>query len=141
MTARYFVLPAAVAATLMAVSPSVGAALLMARVPFSFTVMGEAFLPGRCTVSTGGSNLQGVALVQGAAGGALALVNPLKSAKEVEPKLVFHKYGDEYVLREVWLGSGRGLRLSESAVERKLREDARSRNVVLAFERVSVPGL
>src|SRR5262249_51203219 len=119
---------------------SVDAALLVARVPFSFTVMSQTFAPGRCTVSTGGDR-PGVVFVRGAAAVAFAGVNPLQSAQEVDPKLVFHKYGDDYVLRELSLGNGRGLRLPESAVERKLRENARSRKVVLTFERVAVPGL
>jgi hypothetical protein len=73
--------------------------------------------------------------------GEFALVNPLQSAQEVDPKLVFHKYSDQYVLRELWLGQGRGLRLTDSAAERKLRENSRRWNVVLTFERVAVLSL
>jgi hypothetical protein len=140
MTVRSFVVPAAVATTLAAFSASVDAAALVANVPFSFTVRSQAFAPGRCTVSTGGDQ-QGLVFVRGARAGAFAPVNPLRAAGEVDPKLVFYKYGDEYVLRELWLGNGRGLRLPESAVERRLRENARSRKVALTFERVAVPGL
>jgi hypothetical protein len=140
MTVRYFVLPATVASALGAFSVSVDAAVLVANVPFNFTVRSQAFARGRCTVSTG-RDPQGVVFVRGAAAGAFASVNPLRAAGEVDPKLVFYKYGDEYVLRELWLGNGMGLRLPESAVERKLRENARSRKVVLMFERVAVPAL
>ena len=140
MTAHYIVLPAAVAAALTASSPSVDAALLVARVPFSFTVMGRAFAPGRCSISTRGDR-PGIAFVRGAAAVAFAGVNPLQTANEMDPKLVFYKYGDEYVLRELWLRNGKGLRLPESSVERKLRENARPGRAVLTFEKVAVAAL
>ncbi len=133
-------MPVAVVATLTVLSPSVDAALVIARVPFTFTVKDRVFNPGGCAVSTDGTQ-PGIVFVRGAVAGEFALVNPLQSAQEVDPKLVFHKYGDQYVLREVWLGQGRGLRLTEPAAERKLRENARRRNVVLTFERVAVPSL
>jgi hypothetical protein len=139
MTVRCFILPAAVAATLTAFSASVDAAEVRARVPFGFMVRDRAFAPGRCLVSIGG-NLQGVAAVRAVVAAAFAGVQPLQSASAEDPKLVFYKYGDKHVLREVWLGGRRGYRLLESAMERQLRENARSRNVVLTFDRVVVPG-
>ena len=41
-----------------------------------------------------------------------------------ETKLVFHRYGDQYVLREVWTGEGVGRELPESRFEREVLEEA-----------------
>jgi hypothetical protein len=114
---------------------SVAAADIRANVPFSFTVNKRVLPPGAYTVSNNNTAL----LVRGATSGAVTLGQAAQSATSTSPKLVFHRYGDEYILREVWMGSGSGHLLPESRREHELaggRSGAATASV--SFERVEV---
>ena len=100
--------------TLSAPAP-VAAADIRANVPFSFTVKGKVLPAGAYNVSNNNSAL----LIRGNSGGAVTLGNRAESSKSTSPKLVFHRYGDEYILREVWMGST-GYQLSPTSREREL---------------------
>ena len=84
-------------------------------IPFSFTV-GEKILPaGEYTVERFGKNSEVVWLVRSQDGQDKALVhtNPVRSQKsEGKGQLVFRRYGDRYVLSQIWTGgeTGRELR-------------------------------
>lgn len=86
-----------------------------AIIPFSFTV-GEKILPaGEYTVERFGKNSEVVWLVRSNDGREKALVhtNPVRSKKsEGKGQLVFRRYGDRYVLTQIWTGgeTGRELR-------------------------------
>jgi hypothetical protein len=73
-------------------------------------------------------------LVRGASGAAFSVTNRLESRGESQAKLVFHKYGDTYILRQVWMGDGTGRELPRTRLERELME----RKVAGAPERVIV---
>jgi hypothetical protein len=105
----------------MAASPS-QAGQITAKVPFSFTVNGSTTLPpGDYTLSTGGAGNSTV-LISGASKSVFGLTNRLESRGQDESKLVFHKYGDTYILRQVWMGGGSGRELPRSRFERELAE-------------------
>jgi hypothetical protein len=54
------------------------------------------------------------------------------------PKLVFHRYGDEYILREVWMGSS-GYQLPQTSRERELASGRSGAATASAsFDRVEV---
>ena len=114
------------------------AAQIAARVPFSFMVNETTFPPGTYHISTEGM-AQGALLVNGLGKGAFALVSRLESEQRTDPKLVFYKYGDEYVLRQVWMGGGDGDEIPRSRVERELLETARNRHIALTFEQIDIP--
>jgi hypothetical protein len=103
----------------VAASPS-SAAEISANVPFSFSVNGADLPPGVYTLSTGGT--QGTVLVRGATGAAFAIGNRLEDRRQDDCKLVFHKYGDTYILRQVWTGGGTGRELPRTQRERDLAE-------------------
>jgi hypothetical protein len=92
-----------------------------ADVPFSFSVSNSAPLPpGQYRLSSDGL---GMLLVRGASGGAaFSVSNGLRTRGQDQPKLVFHKYGDAYVLRQVWTGGGEGRQLPLTRLERELQE-------------------
>ena len=94
----------------------VAAADIRANVPFSFAVAKKVLPPGEYTVSNNDHTL----LIRGFGAGAVTLSNKTESATATSPKLVFHRYGDEYILREVWMGSGSGHKLPETRREREL---------------------
>lgn len=131
---------AAWAATLVAVLAVLAvpaeAGEIRAKVPFSFTVNGKALPPGTYTVST----IQGSVLsVRGLNRGAVVLTNGLSSNDDTQAKLIFHKYGEHYILRQAWMGNGTGRELPRPRLERELAETARKGKVAIAFERVAIP--
>jgi len=100
-------------------------------VPFSFSVNSATTLPpGVYTLAT--TDALGTVLVRGTTGSAFSITNRLESRQQEDAKLVFHKYGDRYILRQVWLGNGNGRQLPRTRLERELMEQkvAGSRELV-----------
>jgi hypothetical protein len=115
-------------AVLGVLSVSAEAGSLRCTVPFAFQV-GDRSLPrGDYNVETEQARI----LIRGVTSGALAVGNTLEKPGN-SPKLVFHRYGSEYILSEVWTGST-GRQLPSSRHERELK----SREVA-TFETVVIP--
>jgi len=113
-------------AALVALSVPAGAADMRAKIPFSFKVNGKTLPAGVYTFSTSQTSL----LVRGYGDGAIALTNRLESRTDNQAKAIFHKYGDSYVLRQVWTGAGAG---------RDIPERRRAERELASFERVAIP--
>ena len=92
---------------------------IQCQIPFSFVVRGKTLPPGRYTFSDESQAL----LVRGYTDGAVSLTNRLESPTENEAKAVFDKDGDEYILREAWMGGGVGRELlrPRAGAERRAR--------------------
>jgi hypothetical protein len=119
--------------TLSAPAP-VAAADIKANVPFSFTVGKTVLAPGAYAVSNNNTSL----MIRGFGSGAFILGQRTESANSTSPKLVFNRYGDEYILREVWMGST-GHLLPQTKRERELsggRSGAATASA--SFERVEI---
>ena len=113
----------------------VAAADIKANVPFSFTVGKTVLAPGTYNVS----NNNGSLMIRGFGSGAFTLGQRTESATSTSPKLVFNRYGDEYILREVWMGSGSGHLLPQTKRERELSGGRRGPATASAsFERVEI---
>jgi len=108
------------------------AADVRADVPFSFAVNGETLAPGSYKVSLAISN--GVLEVKSLRRTAFVMVNRGTVDGETAPKLVFHRYGDLYLLREAWL-DGQSWELPEPYEERELARAGR----LASMEVVEVP--
>jgi hypothetical protein len=80
--------------------------LLKADVPFSFSIGDRHLSSGSYTIR---SVADKVLCVQDANGEQTTMLQtiPKQSAKYMEPKLIFHRYGNEFVLAEIWADSGR----------------------------------
>jgi hypothetical protein len=118
---------ALLAAVLGVLSVPAEAGSLRCTVPFAFQVGGQSLPRGDYGVETEQARIQ----IRGAKTGALAVGNALEKSGN-SPKLVFHRYGSEYILSEVWTGStGRQLSTSQHERELKTRE--------ASFETVVVP--
>jgi hypothetical protein len=132
----------AVAATMIAASGmSVRAAdteELRCQIPFSFVVNAETLPPGNYHVEV--DVAQGMVELRDLSHGAFALGIGLDDPRTPETKLVFHRYGDQYLLREVWTGGGSGRELPESRIERALAEGAAGQPTA-QMERVELPAL
>jgi hypothetical protein len=120
--------------TLSAPAP-VAAADIRANVPFSFTVAKKVLPPGAYDVSNNNTAL----LIRGASTGAVILGQRAETATSASPKLVFHRYGSEYILREVWMGSGSGHLLPQTPRERELASGRSGAATASAsFDRVEI---
>jgi hypothetical protein len=132
----------AVTATMVAVSAlsvrPASAAAIECRIPFSFVVDAKALPAGTYRVDT--SAAQGLLEVRDMRHGAFALGIALDDPRTPETKLVFHRYGDQYVLREVWTGDGLGRELPEPRLERALAEGAAGKPAA-QMERIELPAL
>ena len=123
-------------AVFAALSVPVEAAEVACKIPFSFTVNGKSLPEGSYHVSTGAGTL----IVRGFSTGAIALTNRIESSKPGGPRLVFHKYGDQYFLRQVWTGGGSGRELPQPRLQRSLARGAQDGKVA-TFEQVVIPVL
>jgi hypothetical protein len=92
------------------------------NVPFEFTA-GDTSLPRdqyRVSPITGPN---GAVLVRGLRHGVVLMtILDRSSDRNPAPSLTFRRYGDQYFLKEMQLGDGRILRLSQSRAERKAAE-------------------
>jgi hypothetical protein len=109
---------------------------ISAKVPFSFEVAGKTLPPGIYKVS-GGSDSP--LIVRNPESGVFVLGTRLESSDHAA-KLVFYRYGDRYLLRQVWMGTGVGRQLPETREERELISNARNGGRVASVERVVIQG-
>jgi hypothetical protein len=99
------------------------------NIPFSF-IVGEKTLPaGEYTVEPNRRDYDKVWLVQSREGEASALFTTLPvraNQTQEETKLVFHKYGDQYFLSQIWTpGGNTGRELLMPRLERELAKNAK----------------
>ena len=100
---------------------------MRAQVPFDFHVGDRLVRSGSYTVKS----LTDDELVLRISGGGEIVTTTTNSGRdkgngEGRPRLVFHKYGDQYFLTAVWGGDSNGRTLSESKRERNLRRERRA---------------
>ena len=122
------------ALTLSAPAP-VAAADIRANVPFSFTVDKKVLPAGTYNVTSSNAH---TLLISSFGAGAVTMGQRAES-RSGSPRLVFHRYGNEYILREVWMGGASGYQLPQTARERELAVSQGGANTASAsFERVEV---
>jgi hypothetical protein len=119
MTKRFFVV-LAVAGVMAVATPlfvTVQAAEVRCQIPFSFTVNGTTMPAGTYNLSTNDTAL----FIRGMSHGTVTLSNRMESRTATDAKLVFEKRGDEYTLREVWMGEGTGREVPPTRTEKDKR--------------------
>jgi len=103
---------------------------LVADIPFAFVVAERALQPGHYIVRKLNDNLA----IQDRQNHTLFVpAHPTqRPANENATKLVFHRYGDNYFLSEVWVGGNSiGRALFPSRVERKLAESGKEKEIAV----------
>ena len=96
-------------------------------IPFNFYVGGKALTAGQYTVGRGSETTAETIVLSGIDGGAgvFALTRGIQADEvQLESKLVFRRYGDQYFLGEIWTfqrNSGRELPISRK--ERLIKEE------------------
>lgn len=92
------------AAFLVLLTPAWGQTwAVQANIPFDFTVGQQTLSAGEYRVSINGPAMLRVARINGpeVAG---VMTSPNRGAENVAPKLIFHRYGKQHFLAEVWVG-------------------------------------
>jgi hypothetical protein len=119
-------------AALATVAPAMAQEVhLIARVPFGFTV-GDANLPGDSYRLTRVNGHPEMLFLRGDRTGTFVFTDEVRVPRDgATPSLVFHRYGDQYFLREIrWEGRSR-LDVSETKAERDAAEGRRHRAAAL----------
>ena len=106
---------------------------LRSNVPFSFNAAGKSMPAGQYSIKTlGVSDGKSLAL-QGSEPGAVMILSANSSEKRNAAdatKLVFHVYGSEYFLSEIWVaGNNLGHQIPVSTRERELAKGSSSQDV------------
>jgi hypothetical protein len=122
-------------AVLAILSVPVEAADVTCTIPFRFTANGTALPQGTYSLTTNG----GVLTIRGDAIGAFVMTSGVASRQPNPPQLVFHKHGDQYDLRQVWMGGDSGRELPPPPNERSLARAARAGEVATGPEQVVIP--
>ena len=108
---------------------------LNATVPFDF-VVGESVLPaGEYSIQTLDNAGKVVAIRSSSSTGrALVLSNACRSlAASPRTKLVFHRFGDDYFLAQIWVeGNDAGREIPASRREKQLAKDFSAQGAVVA---------
>jgi hypothetical protein len=106
-------------------------------IPFEFSVAGKTFEAG--TYYIGPANEGNEMAIKSVSGksAVMAPTNLVSAAnKVVPPKLVFHKYGDQYFLAQTWLKySDEGREFFATPEELKMAREHSQKTVVLALVR------
>ena len=109
-----------------------------ADIPFDFIVANKTLRAGKYTVteaSTNGLRIRG----RDAESSAMRLTNAItEKSKKRNARMVFHRYGQQYFLAEVWSGESYGHQLLKSSKERHLREELASKASTNGYEIVEV---
>jgi hypothetical protein len=99
-----------------------GARMVKVNIPFSFTANHVTMPAGAYTVTDSGS--QGVLLISSEDSSQRGLVSTLSiesNAGADQTKLIFHRYGDQYFLAQVWVaGENSGRELPRTRAEKEL---------------------
>ena len=97
---------------------------IKSNIPFSFNAAGKSMPAGQYSIKTLGTSSSKSLVLQGSEPGAVMILGANSSEKMVaadETKLVFHVYGSEYFLSEIWVeGSTAGHQIPVSSREREL---------------------
>jgi hypothetical protein len=124
-------------ALLVAVAGHAQSALtLRADVPFNFEAGGAALKAGTYTVNQG---TRGVILVIPASGKPAALMlagRPECAGDQSTSRLVFHRYGNTYLLSQIWTrgeNCGRQLPVTRRELELAARQRAPDETIILAI--------
>jgi len=106
-----------------------------ANVPFDYKVGNATMLAGKCSFkSAGTANV--VTIRCDGSEAKLALTGNVSGKPAKETKLVFHKYGDQYFLAQIWIeGDETGRQLPRTRSEKELMSKAEPDSVVILAQK------
>jgi hypothetical protein len=106
-----------------------------ANVPFDYNVGKATMKAGNCSIRAAGT-ADALAIRCNGSEAKLALSHSVSGKSATETKLVFHKYGDQYFLAQVWLkGESVGRELPRTRTENELMSKAETGSVVIVAQK------
>ena len=115
----------ALASTVVTANGQLSSHLITADVPFDFVVADQTFPSGKYTVSKASDN--GKVLNIRSLDGKSSAVRLSNSVIDPNAKgyvrMVFHRYGEQFFLAEVWSGDNSGRQLIKSKEETRLEQE------------------
>ena len=107
---------------------------VVVKVPFAFQA-GDKLMPaGEYRIQPASFSSEAVQVVGKSDGKSTSVVITMpveRNGKAVSPRLVFHRYGNEYFLTEIWKGDAQGRHLYQTSREREFASTLGSREVTL----------
>ncbi len=125
----------------LAATPSHAQILVKADVPFEFSA-GQGMLPAGDYAITQNGIQAAVTLSSGRRGVQIMLPQTIEFLDHQDAtKLVFHRYGDQYFLAEIWSGlDGSVRKLNVNPQERQLAKSGISPQVAVVYGRKTISG-
>lgn len=115
------------AAGVVSANGQVTSTLVTADIPFDFIVADKRLPAGEYTVRAATANGLSIRSSDGKSS-AIRLSNLIgKNSEQRNARMVFHRYGQQYFLAEVWSGNNYGRRLLQSKRERYLKHEVVSK--------------
>ena len=115
----------ALVSTVVTANGQLSSHLVTADIPFDFIVADQTFPAGKYTVRTSSDN--GKVLKIASLDAKSSIVRLSNSVTDLNAKrnarMVFHRYGQEYFLAEVWTGDNSGRQLIKSKKELQLEHE------------------
>ncbi len=111
----------------LAVALTVGVSFAQAQsrvnadVPFAFSLQGQSMPAGNYEVISLGNQALEIWNLDAQRGTLVAKQMSLQSSNDQSPKLVFHKYGDQYFLTQIWYSQDSGIGFAESKREKEVK--------------------
>ena len=106
---------------------------LKANIPFNFSVAGKSLPTGEYTIQSVGTGNRVLVLRGSDKSSKMVMANSCESAKPSDKtKLVFHRYGDRYFLKQIWVaGNNAGREIPTTRREEEVARDFSMQEVVL----------
>jgi hypothetical protein len=125
LTMLTLVVGLALVSTVVSANGQLSSHLITADVPFDFVVADQTLPSGKYTVSRASDN--GKVLKIRSVDGKATVVRLSNSVADISGKqyvrMVFHCYGQQYFLAEVWSGDSNGRQLIKGKEERRLEQE------------------
>ena len=137
MKKQLFAVAAAILISLMAAGASYAQQPVLAvDIPFEFQAGNQLMPPGHYhieNVALGVSTLQRLMRDDGSASTVLSTLTVESKHGTPEPMLVFHRYGQDFFLSQIWTGGNQGRKLYESNREKEIARADQYNEIALLF--------
>ena len=105
------------------------------NVPFDYNVGKATMKAGNCSIQPAGAP-NALAIRCAGSEAKLALSRSVSGKTAMETKLVFHKYGEQYFLTQIWIeGENTGAQLPRTSTENELMSKAEPDSVVILAQK------
>ncbi len=135
MNKQMLTVAAALLFTALAPAPSQAQQLTQAKVPFAFQAADTMMPAGEYQIRQASNTVQQIQRTDSSAAAFVITHSADSRRNDSTSRLIFHCYGNECFLSEIWNGNGKALKLAVSHRERELSQ-ARTEN---GLALVSVP--